>query len=149
MWTTTVMGLSAQAIAGSGKDHPHDPSDLLRCINYCRGQVSTDQLKRRMVGRSQEWDRLLPHWDELVALLEEEMETRTDNRAPRTYAEMRRVINDGVACVTCDSTGRGDACFKCKGSGRRSGGRCRAERCYGGADFCPTCRGYGYTEKDN
>lgn len=139
-------GLSARAIAGGGKDHPHDPSDLYRCITYW-GTGNTDELRRRMAGRSESWDRLLPHWDDLVALLRHEIDTRTDGMAPRTCAEMRRVLNDGIACTDCDSTGRGAECTKCKGTGRRSGGRCRAKGCYRGADFCATCRGDGYTKK--
>lgn len=139
-----TMGLSAQAIAGGGKDHPHDPSDLLRCVNYCRGRLDTAALRDRMAGRSVHWDRLLPEWDNLVRLLRDEMDTRTDDRAPRTYAEMRRVLDGGVACGSCDSTGRGVECPKCKGTGRRCGGSCRAEGCYRGAAPCPDCRGYGY-----
>lgn len=140
------LGLSAQAIAGSGRNHPWDPADLLRCINYCRSAgIDTPALRKRMAGRSAEWDRLLPEWDHLVALLQREMETRTDGRAERTYMEMKRVLADGAACTACDGTGRGQACAKCKGTGRRSGGRCRAASCYGGADYCPTCRGRGYT----
>lgn len=34
----TGLGLSAQAIAGYGIDHPWDPADLLRCVNFCRTQ---------------------------------------------------------------------------------------------------------------
>lgn len=144
MWPQ--MGLSAQAIAGGGHHHPHDPSDLLRCINYCESRgISTDALRSRMSGRSTQWDRLLPEWDHLIELLRHEMDTRTDRNAPRTYAEMKRVLNAGIACAACDSTGRGTECTKCKGKGRRSGGRCRAAHCYRGADFCPTCDGRGYT----
>jgi hypothetical protein len=145
MWSNQL-GLSAQAIAGGGTDHPWDPSDLLRCINYCteRG-ISTDALRTRMAGRSTEWDRLIPEWDHLVALLRHEMDTRTDRTAPRTYAEMKRVLAGGVACADCDSTGRGTACTKCGGAGRRAGGRCRADNCYRGADFCKTCHGRGHT----
>jgi hypothetical protein len=142
--TGAPTGLSSFAIAGSGNNHPLDPSDLLRCIKYCDRYLSTDQLRSRMAGRSIYWDRLLPEWDHLVALLRHEMNTRTDGMAPRTYAEMQRVLNDGTACTDCDGTGRGDICTKCKGSGRRSGGRCRAAGCFRGADFCPTCRGRGY-----
>lgn len=142
------MGLSAQAIAGGGRDHPHDPSDLLRCVRYCEARgISADALHARMSGRSIQWDRLLPEWDHLVELLRHEMDTRTDGNAPRTYAEMKRVLNDGIACSDCDSTGRGTVCAKCKGTGRRPGGRCRAEHCYRGADFCATCHGSGYTTK--
>lgn len=138
------LGLSAQAIAGLGKDHPHDPSDLLRCTQYW-GTGNTAELQRRMAGRSPQWDRLLPHWDSLVALLRHEMDTRTDGNAPRTYFEMRRAINNGIDCADCDTTGIKDACCKCKGTGRRSGGRCRP--CYGTGitAYCGTCRGEGYT----
>jgi hypothetical protein len=149
MLSTETLGLSAQAIAGYGKDHPHDPSDLLRCINYCENRLTTAELRERMVGRSVYWTRLLPEWDDLVALLREEMATRTDGRAPRTYIEMRRVLHLGAACTACDSTGRGVACPKCKGTGRRSGGRCRARKCYGGADICAPCRGRGYTTEED
>jgi hypothetical protein len=100
-----------------------------------------------MAGRSPEWDRLLPHWDALVALLRHEMDTRTDGTAPRTYMEMKRVLADGIACTACDATGRGEECLKCKGTGRRSGGRCRADRCFRGAAYCFTCDGRGYTRR--
>lgn len=145
------MGLSAQAIAYGGRDHPWDPSDLLRCVKYCDGRLSTPDLRARMAGRSIYWDRLLPEWDRLVELLRHEMDTRTDGMAPRTYTEMKRVLDDGDACTACDSTGRGNVCVKCKGAGRRSGGRCRAKHCYRGADICQPCRGRGYTttEKAN
>lgn len=141
-----LLGLSASAIAYGGQDHPHDPSDLLRCVRYCETHgLSTAALRKRMAGRSLSWGRLLPHWDDLAALLSQEMSTRTDHMAPRTYAEMKRVLNDGIACTACDATGRGETCQKCKGTGRRSGGQCRAEHCYYGADACSTCRGRGYT----
>ena len=143
-----MLGLSAQAIAGDGHDHPHDPSDLLRCIKYCEGRLSTSSLQLRMAGRSAHWDRLLPEWDHLVALLRHEMDTRSDSMAPLTYAEMKRVLNDGIACDDCTSTGRGTDCDKCKGTGRRAGGTCRADRCYRGADFCPACSGHGYTTRE-
>lgn len=144
MWGQYDMGLSAKAIAYGGSDHPHDPSDLLRCVNYCTGRLSTAELRARMAGRSIYWDRLLPEWDNLVSLLRHEIDTRTDGNAPRIYREMKRVLDDGIACTACDSTGRGTECAKCKGTGRRSGGRCRAANCYRGADFCPTCGGRGY-----
>lgn len=138
------LGLSAQAIAGRGRDHPHDPADLLRCVNYCRGRLSTDDLRDRMAGRSPQWDALLPHWDDLTELLQYEIDARTDGMAPRTYIEMNRVIAGGVPCDACGGTGRGEPCAKCKGTGRRSGGRCRADHCYRGADYCAVCHGRGY-----
>ena len=144
-----AVGLSAQAIGGSGSDHPHDPSDLLRCIVSCdfRG-IGTEELRRRVDGHSPQWSRLAAEWDDLVALLRHEVETRTDGLAPATYAAMRRLINDGISCPACNATGRGTECPKCKGTGRRSGGRCRVDNCFRGADFCPTCRGNTYIPKD-
>ena len=145
------MGLSARAIAGEGgrfgrADYPHDPSDLVRCVAYCdRNGIDTAELAQRMARRSIEWARLVVAWDHLVALLRHEVETTTNGLAPRTYNEMKRVLADGVSCATCDGTGRGEECAKCKGTGRRCGGRCRAERCFRGADYCPSCRGNGYT----
>ncbi len=145
----TVVGLSAQAIAYGGKDHPWDPSDLQRCLNYIDSwNIDTPTLRKRMAGRSVAWDRLLPEWDKLVSLFRQEIENQgTWWSAPRTCQEMKRILADGVACDSCDSTGRGTECAKCKGTGRRSGGRCRAERCYGGADFCGSCRGRGYADR--
>jgi hypothetical protein len=149
MWSDPFpMGLSAQAIAGFGDNHPWDPSDLLRCIRYCEGRgIGTSELVRRMTGRSVQWDRLLPEWERLVALLKHEMDVATDGRAPRTYREMKRVLADGISCSTCSGSGRGEDCQKCKGTGRRGGGKCRADRCYSGADYCPECRGNGYTKR--
>lgn len=142
------MGLSAQAIAGSGTDHPWDPSDLLRCVRYCeRTGITTEMLQQRMAGRSAMWDRLLPEWDRLVALLRHEMETRTDDTAPLTYIEMKVLRSGGVKCVGCKGSGRGDACAKCGGTGRRNGGRCRAPMCARGSHPCIACRGNGYITK--
>ena len=142
-------GLSSQAIHGSGKDHPWDPSDLLRCMNYCADRgMSTESLRNRMAGRSRQWDLLLPEWDHLTALLRDEMETSTDGHAFRTYHEMRRVLANGINCEPCSGTGRGSECLKCKGTGYRNGGRCRAKNCLFGADTCTPCRGNGYTEKE-
>ncbi len=143
-------GLSARAIAGFGTDHPWDPSDLRRCMDYCRWSgISTQELKRRMSGRSETWDRLLPEWDRLVTLLEEEMETRTDGRAPLTYIEMKVIRSGGSKCEPCAGTGRGEECTKCKGTGRRNGGKCRAAGCFRGAALCGQCHGNGYTKEKN
>lgn len=145
-WVTHPAGLSAQAIAGVGTDPPWDPDDLLRCIRYCEQiGLSTEKLRTRMAGRSRTWDRLLPEWDRLVALLKHEMATRTDGKAPLTYIEMMVIRHGGVKCVECDGTGRGEPCPKCKGTGHRNGGRCRAERCARGAHPCMTCHGNGFT----
>jgi hypothetical protein len=89
------LGLSARAIAYAGHvDHPHDPADLKRCIDYCRSQgIDTAELRKRMTGRSPEWDALLPHWNELAGLLADEMETRRDGCATATYSRMRDLLD--------------------------------------------------------
>lgn len=139
-------GLSSEAIHGWGTHHPWDPSDLQRCINYCReAGITTPKLVERMTGRSPEWDRLLPHWDALVGLLEHEKATRVDGCAPLTYRAMRRFLADGVICAVCEGTGEDGPCPKCKGTGRRGGGRCRNLRCRHGAIECHPCFGRGYT----
>ena len=88
------LGLSARAIAHSSHvDHPHDPGDLKRCIDYCTiSGIDDAALRRRMVGRSPSWDALLPHWGELAGMLRDEMTTRTDGCAPATYARMRELL---------------------------------------------------------
>lgn len=145
----TPTGLSSSAIAYGGADHPWDPSDLLRCVTYCtQAGISTDRLRERMAGRSVKWDRLLREWGALTDLLSHEMTTRKDGKAPLTYFAMRRVLDDGVTCAACDGTGRGEPCLKCKGTGYRSGGTCRAPACFEGAALCAGCRGRGYVPRE-
>lgn len=89
------LGLSAQAIASPARrDHPWDAGDLQRCMNYCQSHgIGTEELRKRMAGRSPAWDALLPNWDELTGLLRDEMATRTDGRAPVTNARMREILD--------------------------------------------------------
>lgn len=89
------MGLSARAIKYAGEqNHPHDPADLKRCIEYCRmAGISTTTLRLRMAGRSPQWDALLPHWGELAGMLADEMDTRKDSGAPATYGRMRELLD--------------------------------------------------------
>jgi hypothetical protein len=94
-------GLSSQAIAcAAHRDHPHDPADLKRCVEYCdRAGISVAELRERMEGRSPEWGALLPHWGELVGLLQDEMATRTDGCASATYARMRALISEAKSAA--------------------------------------------------
>lgn len=141
-----TFGLSAQAISGNGYDHPRDPSDLVRCVAYCQRSGITDL--SFMATQSQAWARLVPEWNRLVALLQREVETRTDGKAPDTYREMLRVVAAGTDCSDCGTTGRAGDCPKCKGTGRRCGGRCRA--CCGvGGNSCRTCWGNGFTKPED
>ena len=79
-----------------GGDHPHDPSDFRRCEMLLRAYPLARLLfPSAMPSRSPEWARLIGRWDELVALIEEEVPaafTRTpphDSNAPKAYALMK------------------------------------------------------------
>ncbi len=91
--TTYPVGLSAQAMHAMkmGKrgrtNHPLDPSDLRRCIN-AHGPDTPDYMR----GVSPQWDTLVDHWDELVALLEGELAEDT-GRARKTYDRMKELLH--------------------------------------------------------
>lgn len=76
-------GLSAYAILHGGTDHPHDPSDLCRCLRV------SPQPPLHMANRSRQWAGLVKHWSELAALLVEEHPNGT---APKTYQRMKEVM---------------------------------------------------------
>lgn len=55
-------------------DHPVDPSDLGRCVKLlemCPELV--EGFKEKMPRVSVVWERLVDHWDELIAMLDEEV----------------------------------------------------------------------------
>jgi hypothetical protein len=148
-------GLSAEAIASKGAtslDFPHDPGDFRRCENLLRLRPSlrTESLPV-LAAKSPTWARLVSAWDEIHALIEREVPDYLSGgrgTAPLAYALMCRVRADGVACTDCSGSGRAEPCAKCKGTGRRCGGRCRADECQQGYHPCRSCRGYGYTERE-
>lgn len=162
-WLATgERGISSEAIVSRltgvpvgqwhGSSNPWDPSDFRRCELLLRRVPLARMALPMMRDVSPTWARLVDAWDDLVALAESEIPGVFDGpwrsgEARRTYAEMQRLIDDGVGCEPCGGTGRGETCPKCKGTGRRSGGRCRAPGCLRGALSCPSCRGRGYTAK--
>jgi hypothetical protein len=153
-------GLSSEAIVThltgthisthrSADDYPHDPSDFRRCQLLLEA-VPMARVTFRDVMRevSPQWQRLVDAWDDIHDLSEDEVPgylNGATGNAPRTYQLMRRTIAGGTECTACDGSGNGRPCEKCKGTGRRGGGRCRAPQCYRGFAFCQTCRGRGYT----
>lgn len=165
-WLATgERGLSAEAIVThltgtnvSGRfhighaHHPSDPSDFRRCQLLLRAVPLAKLMFPAMRGASPQWARLVDAWDEIDATIEQEVPGYVDNardgRAPLAYRLMKRVIAGGTFCVDCGGSGNGTPCEKCKGSGRRGGGRCRAKGCYSGHALCTTCRGNGYTGGD-
>jgi hypothetical protein len=91
-------GLSSHAIARAfghchqgGTDYPHDPADLLRCIDYCAETgISTKGLAKMMTPVSEQWARLVAEWDSLA---ESCLEEKPSGRAPITYARMKELIH--------------------------------------------------------
>lgn len=75
---------------------PWPDKQPLRALTEADVGITTAALRIRMAGRSPQWDALLPHWDELDATLADEIATRTDGRAPDTYASMCTIL-DGVS----------------------------------------------------
>lgn len=92
------IGLSSQTLASwflggkAKKDyyihHPHDPSDLMRCKRLVDGIPGGVLLIGGAGGLSHGWKIVVEHWNELMALLEEEY--RTDS-APKTYKRMKEL----------------------------------------------------------
>lgn len=92
-------GLSSHAIArrfghcpAGRADHPWDPADLVRCVDYVQAMgIKAYDLLDRMSRVSPEWAHLVARWPELTSLLDEERAEGT-GVAPRTYARMTELI---------------------------------------------------------
>lgn len=92
-------GMSSHAIArafghcaSGGFDHPRDPADLRRCVDYCTETgITAEALRDRMINVSDSWHALSDAWVELTTLLAEEVADGT-GRAPRTYRRMSEVL---------------------------------------------------------
>lgn len=80
-----------------GKSHPHDPSDLRRCLLLLQASPETRERLPAMATCSPTWKRLTEHWGELEALFIEEsggsLHREFGWSAPKTYAAMRAAID--------------------------------------------------------
>lgn len=74
-------------------DHPHDPSDLMRCLQFLDETQAHAKLAM-MADVSPEWASLVVRWDGLVAMLREELAVGTS--APKTLAAMQACIEEGI-----------------------------------------------------
>lgn len=74
----------------AGGSHPHDPSDLHRCVQFLDAAGAHAQVAM-MADVSPEWERLVEHWDELVMMLRQERAVGAS--APKTYALMNNLRN--------------------------------------------------------
>lgn len=77
----------------AGTDHPHDPSDLLRCLRFLDATDSHAKVAL-MADVSPGWAALVPEWDALAALVREEF--GAGNSAPKTYAAMQSCLGARV-----------------------------------------------------
>lgn len=156
-------GISSEAIVSqltgvpisqwrTSSDYPHDPADFRRCQLLLNAVPMARLMFPQMRSRSPQWARLVDAWDEIHVAIEADvpgyLARHTDGNATLGYRLMRRTIAGGVECGGCHGSGNGQPCPKCKGTGRRAGGRCRYSYCHGGHFLCSACRGYGYTGGD-
>lgn len=158
-WLATgERGMSSQAIVEhltgvrldewSHGNYPYDPDDFRRCQLLLNAVPLAGLMFPTMRDVSPQWARLVDVWNEIHEACEEEAPgylTSKHGSAPKAYALMKRTLAGGVICEPCEGLGKAEACPRCKGSGRRGGGRCRAEGCAGGRRYCRVCRGRGYT----
>ena len=96
-------GLSSEAIAthltgvtiGSGdeKHYPHDPGDLGRCIRLLDAVPSFRPRMSEMATAGREWAALAAQWGQLETSYRCEL-NGGNGMAPKTYALMRRLINE-------------------------------------------------------
>jgi hypothetical protein len=97
---TIVAHLYGLPITGRwGYSHPHDPSDLRRCLLLLMASPETVARFQEMASVSPEWRRLVAHWSEIERLFREECPNIHDCfgvSAHKTYAAMRSAINGGA-----------------------------------------------------
>lgn len=76
-------------------DHPLDPSDLGRCVKLLEACPElVDGFKDKMPKVSPVWARLVEHWDELVAMLDDEVPGWRHGKhglASKTYNMMKKL----------------------------------------------------------
>lgn len=70
---------------------PSDPSDLGRCLRLLRIRPDWRPRLQEVADRFPKWQTLVDHWDEIEALMEEEVgwDWSKGQRAPRTYERMK------------------------------------------------------------
>lgn len=70
--------------------HPHDPSDLGRCIRLLDAVPELRERLDKMKTTGKEWAALVDNWEELTELYHQEFPSGS---APKTYAFMQQLIH--------------------------------------------------------
>lgn len=75
---------------------PADPADLGRCLRLLEKIPEWKPRMPEMAAVSEEWRRIVPHWDRLSEMMAEEVGIYWDKgrEAPKTYAAMLAVRKD-------------------------------------------------------
>ena len=69
---------------------PSDPSDFGRCHRLIEEFPQIKKEFRRIKTYSQQWGRLIDHWDELTALY---LEEKASGSCPKLYKRMKELQN--------------------------------------------------------
>lgn len=74
-------------------NHPYDPADFRRCMELLDAVPELRERKhmKKVAALSDEWKGLVARWDEIEALLREELAEKT-GRGPRTYEVIKSII---------------------------------------------------------
>lgn len=81
------MAAVAAGLSGSGY-HPLDGSDLGRCIRLVQNVPEIREAFPAIAASGPKWSVIIAHWDELVAVYEDERQGRDLFSAPKTHALM-------------------------------------------------------------
>ncbi|OOF86732.1 hypothetical protein BKG93_02405 [Rodentibacter ratti] len=79
-----------------GKNYPHDPSDLARCIKLLERIPEMNNHLYKMKQVSPIWENLVEHWAELEQLFNEE---KGSIRCTKTYQLMKHLTKDDANVV--------------------------------------------------
>lgn len=98
-------GLSSEAMCkrifgepkNAGTDHPHDPSDLNRCLKFLDLAEAHDKVPL-MADVSPEWANLVEKWSEIVTLFKEEVALNT-GKAEKTYNLMKEILHPNTTKI--------------------------------------------------
>lgn len=82
------MAAVSAGVSGNG-NHPHDPSDLGRCIRLVHNVPEIRAAFPAIAASGPKWKTVITHWDELVSLYAQECQGRRYFNAPKTYERMK------------------------------------------------------------
>lgn len=88
--SSTVMAAYLTTRTPGDRSHPHDPSDLRRCLLLLDAVPELRTELRHMADVSPQWATLIAIWDQLEDTFR--AETAAGRYAPRTYELMRGAL---------------------------------------------------------